>query len=805
MTDNKVAYTECYAQIILDIPTRKLDSCFDYKLPAHIRAQFRSDEEALGRLVLVPFASRMAVGYIVSLSETPRFSEKTIHYKEVAACLSEPLFKQKSLELALWISERYLCPLSEGIKLICPPGKRPQVYKDTEGNWQLDLRRTQKKKRRFLCITPTIEPQEILNSLRKDAQRQKMVIEALAQGPMMYAELALGIPGVAAAVKALKQKGFVCDFGVRELRGNFSTQLKSAHAPRRELYELTQDQRNAFELIERARLQSTPGSPQVVLVDGVTGSGKTEVYLQVIASCLHEGKTAIVLVPEISLTPQTVGRFRSRFGDRIAVLHSRMSEGERFDQWDLAYSGVVPVVVGARSALFAPLDNIGLIIIDEEHETSYKQGASPRYHARDLALQLASLHGACLVLGSATPSLEASYAADHRASWQRASMRERANGRALPPVTLIDMGEEFAAGHRSMFSRRLIQDLRSCVERREKALIFLNRRGFAHFYLCRECGYVPRCEHCSISLTYHRKNNKMLCHSCGASYEVPARCPRCNSPYLRSFGAGTQRVEDELRALFGETLPIIRMDADTTGGKGSHELLLEKFDASESAILLGTQMIAKGLDFPELSLACVLNADTSLEFPDFRAAEKAFSLLEQVGGRVGRGSLTAQVLIQTYCPNHPVLQALRTHDKDSFVAGELEERRLANYPPYTRLVRVVVSAAQEADARRVSRELAEFTQVILVSCFNPEQISWSLKSEADRSSSLCLPLLTQQLLIGPSPCLISKQQDRYRWHFLIRLPLDCEPYETLRPLADKILSFKGRITVAIDVDPYDLM
>lgn len=795
-----------YAQVLLDIPARNLDSCFDYLIPEELYDQLADTERALGRLVLVPFGSRMALGYVTSVSASPSSNQEAVHYKSVEACVTEPLFSSESLELARWMSTQYICPLSECIRLICPPGKRPKVYKDKQGIWRLDERRAQKKEQRFLCLAPYIKLDEALAQLRKGAHRQHMVLSALAQGPMMYSELSLGIPNVSTAVKGLKQKGLVCDFSVRELRGDFSTQLKSAYTPYRNFGDLTPDQQQAFFVLKEAYQASRPQAAHTVLVDGVTGSGKTELYLQIIDYCLQEGKTAIVLVPEISLTPQTVGRFRNRFGDRIAVLHSNLSEGERFDQWDLLRSGSAQVVVGARSALFAPLRNIGLIIIDEEHETSYKQASSPRYHARDVAVQLASLHGACLILGSATPSLEAQAAVHRDGRWHYVAMRERANKRPLPKVELIDMGEEFSQGHRSMFSRRLIRELEACMQRKEKALLFLNRRGFANFYLCRECGYVPHCDHCSSSLTYHRKGHIMQCHSCGTSYEVPARCPQCGSPYLRSFGAGTQRVEDELRLLLGPEIPIIRMDADTTQKKGSHELLLEEFDAADSAVLLGTQMIAKGLDFPELSLVCVINADTTLEFPDFRAAEKSFSLLEQVSGRVGRGELEAQVLVQTYHPGHPVLQALRTHDKQSFVDAELAEREIANYPPYTRLVRVVVSSKQEAAAQAGAEELARLMGAPAgMNSFAQESLFVSPEQEMTAFAGVPkLSLPVHDRVIGPSPCLISKLQDRYRWQFLVRLPLECEPYEILKPLADKISTFKGRITVAIDIDPYDL-
>ena len=458
-------------------------------------------------------------------------------------------------------------------------------------------------------------------------------------------------------------------------------------------------QRDALEAIAAAN-ERADGS--VVVLDGVTGSGKTEVYLRAIEDVVEAGRSACVLVPEISLTPQTVGRFRSRFGDDVAVLHSRLAAGERYDQWDLVRTGAARIVVGARSALFAPFRDIGLIVIDEEHESSYKQGSSPRYHAREVAAQMAAISGATLVLGSASPSMEA-LARCKAGVWTRVSMPERVTGQAVPPVTVVDMAAEFADGHRSMFSRPLVAELQGVAERGEKAVLFLNRRGFASFLLCRECGFVPECESCSTSMTYHEVGSRLACHHCGATRAVPATCPRCSSPYLRQFGAGTQRVESELAALLPD-LPVVRMDADTTKGKGGHERALAQFEALDSGVLLGTQMIAKGLDYPEVTLVGVINADTTLHLPDFRAGERTYQLLEQVAGRAGRGERPGKVIVQTYWPDHPAVLAAAEHEPHLFYDEEEATREALGYPPFGRLANVLFWGADKtAVAAQASR------------------------------------------------------------------------------------------------------
>ena len=548
--------------------------------------------------------------------------------------------------------------------------------------------------------------------------------------------------------------------------------------------DLTQGQADALAAIRQA---CDRGDGSVVLVDGVTGSGKTEVYLQAIEDVLDRGRTACVLVPEIALTPQTVARFRGRFGDGVAVMHSRMSVGERYDQWDYIRSGAARVVVGARSALFTPLSNVGLIVIDEEHESSYKQDNAPRYHARDVAVFMARRSGAAVVLGSATPSIESLYLAAKDPQWTQVSLPERANGRPMPQVQVVDMAREFSGGSRSMFSRELSQALEHELSCGHKAVLLLNQRGFAKFVLCRDCGFVPTCPSCSTSLTYHERGNLLICHHCGHRVPAMPTCPQCNSPYLRKFGAGTQRVEDELHALIATfsdvppDVPVIRMDADTTSGKDAHRRLLERFAAAHAAVLLGTQMIAKGLDFDDVTLVGVINADTQLHLPDYRAAERTFSLIEQVAGRAGRAELDGRVLVQTYQADAVAIRAAAAYDRRTFLRDELPKRKILGYPPYVRLVNILVWGSDEEAVRLGAEGLRD-------------EVSRRVRDYAGPGWKV----------LAAAPCVLAKLSNVYRWHILLKAPADADVSAVLLPF------FRARkaspdINVAVDVDPMSLL
>lgn len=765
-----------YASVVLDIATRQLDGAFTYAVPPELAA-----DAVTGATVLVTFSRRAAVGYVVSTSDEPPSDVPAQKISPIEQVLAPSAFDDVAARVAAWMAHEYACPLCEAIRPFLAPGQKVRVTRSApDAPWELVNERAGAVDARWAALTPAAND----FTPAKTASRQRAVIEALRQGPQRVAELSATIPGAASVVTALAKRGVVAVESRRQIRGADDTALSSASAPRPA--ELTQGQLAALAAIDEAR---GAARGDVVLVDGVTGSGKTEVYLAAIERALAGGRGALVLVPEISLTAQTVGRFRSRFGDEVAVLHSRLSAGERFDQWDLVRTGRARVVVGARSALFAPLSDPGLIIIDEEHEGSYKQDKSPRYHAREVAARLARERGAALVLGSATPSLEAlarCRAGIYRdARWTRVEMPERPGTAVLPRVTVVDMGEQFRGGGRSIFSAPLANALIDVARRREKAVLLLNRRGFANFLMCRDCGCVPECPHCSTALTYHERGHLLACHTCGRSWPVRAypdpstACPNCGSRYLAAFGVGTQRVEDELRLLLPADVEVIRMDADTTRAKGAHQRLLEQFDAAECAVLVGTQMIAKGLDFPEVTLVGVINADTMLKLPDFRAAERTYDLLEQVAGRAGRGERPGEVIVQTWWATHPAMRAVATHDRAVFLEAELAERAEAGYPPFRRLANVTVWGRAEKDVRSTCDDLAAAVRA---------QVGGAPGWE----------------ILGPADCVKARVKDQARRHVMVKAPVDADLGGVLGSCAGSLGRRVG-INMAVDIDAYDLM
>ena len=762
------------ASVIVDVPARSLDKSFDYRVPEQLSGV------EVGCAVSVEFGNRPVVAYVIGLKEQTEqqcveAGMDPAKLKGLLGVLSTPYFDESAVKLIFWISHEYLCPLSEALHLFTPPGGSPKM-KRVDDTWQLVFPGVGPVDDRW--VFPTQAAREFTPA--KNAAKQRAVLDALAQGGMRVAELALELGAVNATLKALEKRGIVSIEHRRRIR----TALDTVTRPDVQLDVLTKGQDDALAVIDASLSGADAAHDHVVVVDGITGSGKTEVYLRAISHVLNAGKTAIVLVPEISLTPQTVGRFRARFGDDVAVLHSRLSTGERFDQWDLVREGLAHVVVGTRSALFAPLQNLGLVIIDEEHEATYKQESSPRYSARDVALQMCAVKGATLVLGSATPSIDTLASCEggsiESRNFKRVLLPERPNGHPLPPVTVVDMGQEFSNGSRSMFSRTLVDALMQVHERQEKAVLLLNKRGFASFLLCRECGFVPECPHCAVSLTYHERGSYLACHHCDHTEAVPARCPRCGSPYLRKFGTGTERVEAELRGVVPEDMPIIRMDADTVKAKGAHERLLEEFSSSQGGILLGTQMIAKGLDFPDVTLVGVINADTTLKLPDFRAPERTFQLLEQVSGRAGRAEKPGRVIVQTYWPEHPAIQAAAAHDRQLFLDEELPAREELGYPPYTRLANVLVWGKAERAVRQTVSELALALDSALVTA----GYDWAL--------------------LGPSPCLLSRLRGYYRWHILIKAPYGADIASLVEPVLVKRKKRADDVRVAVDVDPFDL-
>lgn len=784
-----------YVSVALDISARSLSEPFAYAVSAGL-----AEGCAVGATVLVPFGHRVEAGYVVAradalveLSGTEGLDARRI--KSVRQVLAEPAFSATSAAIAFWMSREYVAPVSECLRLFLPPGGGPRVVRHDDGTYGVERPAVAASTVRWVSLTDegrVYEP-------AANAHRQRRLIDALSCGPVTTRELNLLHGDMSAVVRTLEKKGVVAVEERRAWRGcNETTTLSSACGTAPE--QLTHGQLAALDAIDAAAVR---GVGDVVVVDGVTGSGKTEVYLASIERVLAQGKSACVLVPEISLTAQTVGRFRSRFGDSVAVFHSRLSAGERLDQWDMVRSGVARVVVGARSALFCPFENLGLIVIDEEHEQSYKQGSSPRYHAREVAAEMARQYGCPLVLGSATPSIEAltrSAAGSYRGqTWTRVEMPERPGRAMLPSITIADLCREFASGQRGIFSKPLYDALMGVVERREKAVLLHNRRGFANFLMCRECGCVPTCKHCSTALTYHERSHELVCHTCGSRYRVRAypasgsACPRCGSRYLAKMGLGTQQVEDALRGILPSDVAIIRMDADTTSTKGAHQRLLEEFDTAECAVLLGTQMIAKGLDFPEVTLVGVVNADYALKMPDFRAGERAYNLLEQVAGRAGRGDKPGEVIIQTYLPDDPVIRAVARHDRSIFIEHDRAQRLDALYPPFTRLINVLAWGPDERAARSYIEGFArELRALLRVNEFDLHP------DDADGR------VLDTVQVLGPSSCVIERAKDRYRFHVVIKAPYDYPVSHAISAALERVGAARG-ISVSVDVDAYDLM
>ena len=777
------------ASVILDIPTQALDAPYTYAVPEEAGDQ----PIEVGCAVLVPFGPRQAVGFIIGIEERAEGDWPAgldpAKLKGIVRAVSRPYFDEEGAACAQWLSERYIAPLSSCVRLFTPPGGVPRMVRAQGGYWRLEEPTVGEVDDRWVVPGPALADFEP----RKNAVKQASIAAALERGELRVAELTAEFGAVSSPLKALEKQGVVRIEHRRRMRGMAEGSAGSAPSADSAAVPsftpspkppLTRGQADALAAIDAARSR---GAGEVVLVDGVTGSGKTEVYLQAIEETLAAGRTACVLVPEISLTPQTVARFRGRFGDLVAVMHSRMSQGERYDQWDFIRSGAARVVVGARSALFTPLSNLGLIVIDEEHEGSYKQDSAPRYHARDVAVWMARRAGAAVVLGSATPSIEALHACAKNSSWHQVSLPERANGKPLPEVQVVDMAKEFSGGSRSMFALPLARALEEELAAGRKAVLLLNQRGFAKFLLCRECGFVPECPSCSTSLTYHERGNFLICHHCGYRIPTPPVCPECGSPYLKKFGAGTQRVEAELRVLLDEMpgvdpgVPIVRMDADTTSGKGAHQRLLEEFAAADAAVLLGTQMIAKGLDFEDVTLVGVINADTMLKLPDYRASERTFDLVEQVAGRAGRAELPGRVLVQTYEADAPAIRAAAAYDRALFLRDELPKRRLLGYPPYVRMANVLVWSKDEPAVRRVAAELQAALEEA-VRDFGGD--GWSV--------------------LPATPCVLAKLRGTYRWHIVVKCPADADLSDALLPLFRRRKPDRDA-NVAVDVDPDDLL
>jgi primosomal protein N' (replication factor Y) len=701
------------AKVVVDVA---VDREFDYRVPAALAATVK-----IGSRVNVSFGPRHTQGYVVGLVDSSERAELKPVESVVGA---KPYIDETMLKLARWMAEYYCAPVEMAIQAVLPGAVRQKKAHFKEQWFVRLLPADARGVDRGDCAAAELSQpasarpvaEEGLVGTAVAAGVDRGAVAALrAKAPQQAAALeALSAPGVAgmflhdlvrctgadqAAVRALAKKGFV----VIEKQAVLRNPLLEHHVLPTPPLSLMPQQAAALATVKQS-IETC--QPPVVLLHGVTGSGKTEVYLQAIAHALERGQGAIVLVPEIALTPQTIERFRGRFGDTIAVLHSALSDGERHDEWHRLWEGSARIAVGARSAVFAPVHRLGLIVVDEEHEQTYKQDEAPRYHARDVAVMRGAMEGCAVLLGSATPALESFHNA-RRGKYRLVALPHRVDHRTMPVMRIVDMRVEAErTGKVSVFSRDLVEAIRRRLERAEQVMLFLNRRGFATSLGCPKCGFVAQCDQCSVAYTYHRVDEVLKCHICGSRKAVPARCPGCQDPDYRLGGIGTQRVEAIVTKVFPGAR-VARMDADTTAAKDSHRRILGEFKAGKVDILVGTQMIAKGLHFPNVTLIGVLNADLSLHVPDFRAGERTFQLLTQVAGRAGRGDVAGEVIVQTFTPFHPTIQAARRLDYEGFCDQELEFRKELSYPPFAHLVCVGFRGEQEPRVAAAAAALAE--------------------------------------------------------------------------------------------------
>ena len=752
-----------YAEVVVNRP---VDRSFHYLVPAELK-----DKVAVGMRILAPFGNSVATGYVTGFTDKPDIDPSKI--KEIIKPLDEePLIDEKLMQLAKWISEYYLCALGEALEAILPAAVRKT---------RVPL---------LKCAEPILHGNALRTKIDeisiKHPQRAKVldILSKHADKPIPLTVSRLKrIAGISdSPIKTLEKQGLLRIFKSELPLGDipYETTPEWEDKP---IEEFSPRQNAALETIQ-TRLDS--GKFGVILLHGVSGSGKTEVYIQAIHRVVASGKQAIVLVPEVALTPQTVGRFVRHF-PHVALLHSYQGASERHWYWAKAKRGKVQVVIGPRSAVFAPLPNLGIIVIDEEHETTFKQENSPRYHARDVAIMRAKELGIPVVLGSATPDLVTLHNA-RSGKYTLVEMPERVTSAVPPRIDVIEMVQE---SFEQMKLRRLKSDnkrnpvlvsrqlehlVNEALAKKEQALLFLNRRGFATFFFCPKCRFVLTCDNCDITLTYHKRTRRALCHYCGEYKPVPEKCPECLSKNLVQVGAGTERIEEELAAKFPDAR-IVRMDSDTMRRRDSYSKVLHKFKRGEIDILIGTQMLAKGLDFPSVTVVGVLDADIVLNFPDFRSRERTFQLLVQVAGRAGRGERRGRVVIQTNRPGDICIKTAASGDYKAFIDYELDQRKAPAYPPYVRLLQVTIQSSDEKAAGEKAKEIAA-----------------ALRNASDK----------QAAILGPSPAPLAKIRGEYRWHILVKAGSSALLHKIVRACRDNLKS-SNKIKVIVDVDPYSML
>ena len=729
-----------YAEVIINSEALEIDRPFTYKVPEEF-----NNEIKIGQIVKVPFGkgNKTSEGFILNLKNDDNIKFKT---KNIAAILvKDPVIDEDDINLIEFLREKTLCKYIDAFRLLIPVG----IMKGAKA-----------KKKKVIVLK-----NEDLSNI-KNPDGYKKIVEFFKTNSGKYTK------------SELINEHSISQYKLNKLIENevLSIEEESVFRYNDRVYNndsaktLTIEQEN----IVREYINS---DDTMFLLKGVTGSGKTEVYMKLVERVLLEGKSAIILVPEIALTPQMIERFKGRFGVNVALFHSKLSDGERFDEWFRVKEGKSKVIVGARSAIFLPAKNLGLIIIDEEHENTYKSEQNPKYQTKEVAEYLSELKGCKVILGSATPSIETYYRA-LTGEMKLLELNSRVDNKAMPPMKVIDMRNELKGGNKSLFSRELFIAIQERLKRKEQIILFLNRRGFSTFVSCRSCGYVFKCDECDISMTYH-KNGLLICHYCGKTKREPRECPKCHSKYVKFFGAGTQRVEEEVKKYFNNA-GILRMDVDTTRDKHSYERIYNTFKNGEADILIGTQMVSKGLDFKNVTLVGILAADMSINIPDYRAAERTFQIITQVAGRAGRGDKQGEVLIQTYTPQHYSLQYAVNYDYEGFYEKEFTVRAMMKYPPFGKLLLINGTSKKEELLKNFMHKITMMIKPLVESCLDIE-------------------------ILGPIPCMISKVKENYRWQIVIKGEFDSYFSKNIKEiLYDENKNVYNDIRISMDINPNNL-
>lgn len=744
-----------YAQVVLNMPHPSLDKPFDYAVPESMLCKI-----SVGMRVIVPFGAKnkLTEGYVLSITDHTQVPR--IRLKEISSlCEDDFMLLEQFIPIVEWMRQEYHCTYIDAIKCFVPP-----AAKKVKSPKYMDI------------ISLTASQQQIADFIENNSRRAPVMCKVLMllmdQPELAKEDIILNTWASTQTFISLKNRGFI-SIRKEEIYREADAEIQGTN----KIVSLTPEQKHCIEVAQE-QLSSPEKKP--LLLRGVTGSGKTEVYMQITEQTLAMGKSVIMLIPEISLTPQTVANFRGRFGKSIAILNSRLSAGERYDEWRRIRRGEARVVIGARSAIFAPCPNLGAIIIDEEHEDSYKSDNSPRYNACEIAHVRSRVENTLLLMGSATPDVVHYYQAS-QGDYILLRMENRI-GSGFPSVQVCDMRREIELGNRTMFSKPLYDALKEITESDFQGILLLNRRGYAESVSCRSCGFVYKCPHCNVSLTYHKQNNLLKCHYCGYATYMQPLCPSCGSRYIKAFGRGTQKLEQELQGLF-PGITVLRMDADTTMTKGAHHRILKAFEEKKYKLLVGTQMVAKGLDFENVVLVGLIAPDMTLNMPEFKSAERVFRLISQASGRAGRGKHPGKVILQSYQPEHYAVQAAVANDYEAFYSADLQMRKMGYYPPFSRILRLLFSSADEAAAQQEAQTAAELLKERL---------------HAFEDST--------HILLSPAP--IERIHDKYRWHVIAKYsPKDPKPHMLLHQAVNEILEHNdfARVRLAVDFSPSALL